>query len=178
MDSVYQFWKYLTHLVDSVPLWIYEGLVSVLCLGFIVLYAWKGWRKGFRYYSRLLLLAYVLILFCSTVFCRAAACEKRCELTPFWSYQAISDGSTYLILENIMNVVVFIPVGILLICSFRRISLWKILLIGCGISMTIEVLQYFYQRGVSELDDVIHNTLGCLIGGCIIRIINRRKDLY
>lgn len=36
-------------------------------------------------------------------------------------------------------------------------------LIGCGISVTIEALQFFFMRGFSELDDVMHNTVGCLI---------------
>jgi glycopeptide antibiotics resistance protein len=35
---------------------------------------------------------------------------------------------------------------------------------GAGISLSIEVLQLFLRRGYSELDDVMHNTLGCLIG--------------
>lgn len=153
------------------PLWIYEGLVSVLCLGFVIFIACNGWRKGLRYYIRLALLAYVLFLFSSTVFSRAATCEKRYELTPFWSYKAISDGATYLIPENIMNVVVFIPLGLMLVFAFRRINLWKVILIGLGISMTIEVMQYFLQRGVSELDDVIHNTLGCFMGGTSYMVV-------
>lgn len=35
---------------------------------------------------------------------------------------------------------------------------------GCGISVTIGALQFFFMRGFSEVDDVMHNTVGCLAG--------------
>ena len=63
-----------------------------------------------------------------------------------------------------MNVVVFIPVGLLLGSAFKQMTWWKALLIGCSISVTIESLQFFFLRGFSEVDDVIHNMVGCLIG--------------
>ena len=46
------------------------------------------------------------------------------------------------------------------------------------ISPTIEALQFFFMRGFSELDDVMHNTLGCLIGFgfmIILRIIFKTR---
>ena len=30
--------------------------------------------------------------------------------------------------------------------------------------MCIEAMQYFYNRGFAETDDVMHNTIGCLMG--------------
>ena len=77
-----------------------------------------------------------------------------------------------------MNVVVFIPVGLLLSIAFKQVTWWKALLIGCCISVTIEALQFFLMRGFSELDDVMHNTLGCLIGFgfmIILRIIFKTR---
>lgn len=63
-----------------------------------------------------------------------------------------------------MNVVVFVPVGILLGAGFRSMTWWKVLMIGGGVSVSIEAMQFFLKRGFSEVDDVMHNTLGCLIG--------------
>ena len=63
-----------------------------------------------------------------------------------------------------MNVIVFIPVGLLLGIAFKQMTWWKALLIGCGISAVIELLQFFLMRGFSEVDDVMNNTVGCLIG--------------
>ena len=72
-----------------------------------------------------------------------------------------------------MNVVVFIPVGLLICIAFKQMTWWKVLLIGCGISVTIETLQFFLMRGFSEVDDVMHNTVGCIMGYIIYSILVR-----
>ena len=117
-----------------------------------------------RYSVALLLIEYIFLIFCSTVFFRTTSELRKYDIHPFWSYKAIQDGREELLAENIMNVVVFIPVGLLLGIAFKQMTWWKALLIGCGISVTIESLQFLFKRGFSELDDVMHNTLGCLIG--------------
>ena len=98
------------------------------------------------------------------------------DLHPFWSYGAYFSGEVpQLLVENVMNVVVFLPVGIILGSLLRvkgsstseatKSMTWlMVAIIGCGISVTIESLLFFLMRGFSELDDVMHNTLGCLIG--------------
>ena len=68
-----------------------------------------------------------------------------------------------------MNVIVFIPIGILLGITFKQMTWWKALLIGCCISISIESLQFWFMKGFSELDDVMHNTMGCLIGWCMVK---------
>lgn len=70
-----------------------------------------------------------------------------------------------------MNVVIFIPKGLLLGCVFRNLSWWKVFLIGLGISFLIEALQLYMKCGFAETDDVIHNTLGCLLGYGLYSII-------
>ena len=78
-----------------------------------------------------------------------------------------------------MNVIVFIPVGMILGSLLRvkgsstseatKSMTWLFtLLIGCGISVTIESLQFFLMRGFSEVDDVMHNTVGCIVGFMIV----------
>ncbi len=155
---------YTICLIEMIPQSVYEGMASIFCLGLVCFVAWKGWKKGLRYSAALLLLNYVFLLFCSTVFYRATAEYKKFDFTPFWSYRAIEGGAENLILENIVNVLMFLPVGLLLGCAFLDMRWWKVLFIGCGISVSIEALQYFYHRGFSEIDDVMHNTLGCVIG--------------
>ncbi len=74
------------------------------------------------------------------------------------------EGREALLPENVMNMMVFIPVGLLLGCVFRCMNWWKALLIGGGISVSVEVLQFVTSKGFTETDDVMHNTLGCLLG--------------
>lgn len=159
-----QFRQYIINLYQDIPQEFYEGLLSVFCLGLVIFIAWKGLKTGLRYSATLLLVEYIFLIFCSTVIFRVACETRKYDFQPFWSYQAIQDGREDLLAENIMNVVVFIPVGLLLSIAFKQVTLWKFLLIGCGISIIIESLQFFFMRGFSEVDDVMHNTLGCLIG--------------
>lgn len=97
---------------------------------------------------------------------------------PFWSYVAYFKGEDDSLLnENIMNVVVFVPVGLLAGLASRSINLLRALLIGLCISLSIEVLQFTFEKGFAELDDVMHNSLGCLIGYGISRIIGKSGNL-
>ncbi len=90
--------------------------------------------------------------------------EKQFDLMPFWSYRAIMNGMEQYLAENIMNVVVFVPVGILIGIAMRSRNVWAALLVGAGLSVGIELLQFVFKKGFTEVDDVMHNTLGCLIG--------------
>lgn len=43
--------------------------------------------------------------------------------------------------------------------------------LGCLISISIETMQYIFKCGFSEVDDVMHNTLGCAIGFGIAKLM-------
>ena len=172
------FANYAYELIKDIPSDVFEGLASIICIGVVAFIAWKGWKTGLRYSAALLLLEYIFLLFCSTVIFRVASQSRTYDFHPLWSYKAIQDGRVELLSENIMNVIVFIPIGLLLGCAFKQTTWWKALLIGCSISVTIEALQFFLMRGFSEVDDVMHNTLGCLIGFglmIILRIIFKTR---
>lgn len=170
------FEDYIIRLYRGVPISVYEGLAVVFCIGIVVTLAFWGLKKGLRYLSRLLLAEYVFLLFCKTVFVRSFNEELGYNFHPFWSYTAIQEGRERLMLENIMNVAVFVPVGLLLGCAFRNMKWWIVLMIGGGVSVTIEGMQYFYKRGFAETDDVMHNILGCLIGYGIYKLMRRGYD--
>lgn len=110
MNSIWsQLREYSNQLVSDIPQSVYECTASVICLGLVVFIVWKGWRKGLCYLPALVLIGYVFLLFCSTIFYRATSFERKYDFTPFWSY-----NKPELMVENIMNVVVFVPVGVLL----------------------------------------------------------------
>lgn len=71
--------------------------------------------------------------------------------------------------EIIMNIVVFIPIGFAIGLVFRKISGWQTILAGMGISVGVELFQWFFRKGFADIDDVIHNILGCLIGFAVWR---------
>ena len=155
---------YIISLYKDIPQEVYEGLLSVLCVGITLFIVWKGSKTGLRYSALLLLVEYIFLILCSTVIFRTTNETRHFDFHPFWSYQAIQEGKEDLLAEIIMNVVVFVPIGLLLGCISRNIKWWHTLLMGCGISLSIEALQFILHRGFSEFDDFMHNALGCLIG--------------
>jgi len=165
------FKRYLINLYKDIPESVFEGLLSAFCLGALVLITFKGFRKGIRFSAALLAIEYVVLIYCATVFFREYSESVGYDFTPFWSYKAIINGNDDLLADNIMNLVVFVPVGLLLNCVSRRMKWWMVLLIGFVISVSIETLQYFFHKGFSEFDDVFHNTLGCAIGIMMVAII-------
>lgn len=160
-----QFEDYALNLVHAIPYYISEGLASIFCLGLVIFIAWKGFKIGFRYSAVLLLIEYIFLLFCSTVIFRPTGEARQYDFHPFWSY-----ARPELLVENIMNVIVFIPVGMILGSLLRvKGSCLVVLLIGCSISVTIETLQFCFMKGFSEVDDVMHNTLGCILGYLLVQ---------
>ena len=67
------------------------------------------------------------------------------------------------------NLAWFIPLGLIM----RRKSAWTALLAGILISAAIECLQWALITGMTDVDDVIFNTCGTLIGYLISRRIHR-----
>lgn len=78
--------------------------------------------------------------------------ERSYELMPFWSYGAIARGMP----------------GMLLPFIFGRPLRWhRGLLFGVVCSGCIEIAQLANCRGLCETDDVIHNSIGCMVG-CVV----------
>lgn len=166
--------SYWVSLWRDIPLSVYESLGVVFCIGTVVLFALKGFKGGWRYVSGLLLVEYIFVLYCSTVIFRHVASKRSYDFSPFWSYRSYFRGEdTTLLGENIMNVLVFVPIGLLLGLSFRSMTWPRVLLIGACLSAGIETLQFIFLRGFSEFDDVMHNTLGCVMGYGLFRLLFR-----
>ena len=60
------------------------------------------------------------------------------------------------------NLIWFAPAGVLV--RLRGGRLWQAALAGFGLSFLVESLQFILGSGVSELDDLILNTCGALLG--------------
>lgn len=72
--------------------------------------------------------------------------------------------------EIIANIVLFIPFGFLLPMSFRRLKWWAVDLIGLGATCLVELVQPYLGR-TCDLDDIITNAIGAVIGCIIAKII-------
>ncbi|MDF2821954.1 MAG: hypothetical protein K0R15_2402 [Clostridiales bacterium] len=94
---------------------------------------------------------------------------------PFTGYiEMILDNKwyqfTYLFVGNIIW---FVPFGILLpLITKIKISFLRMGLYGLMLSLIIEVSQFIFGTGISEIDDLILNTLGAIVGYTVYKIIN------
>lgn len=71
----------------------------------------------------------------------------------------ILNGEWRPLLENIGNVILFIPLGV----ALKSIGVRDVKKAGFLASLLIEVLQFTFALGTFECDDLIHNTLGAVI---------------
>ncbi|MGI5888221.1 MAG: VanZ family protein [Oscillospiraceae bacterium] len=67
------------------------------------------------------------------------------------------------------NIVAFMPFGFYSAWRIRKHSVLLAAVCGLVLSVCIESLQYLLGTGVAEIDDVILNTLGALLGALLER---------
>ena len=111
------------------------------------------------------------------IFEPAAIFPLRVNLIPFVNMRQF-DTKFDLLINLIGNSTMFIPTGIMVPLIYRNVdSLKKTVLTGFAISLTIELLQLPFAVRASDVDDLILNTAGCLMGYgilCLIRGIKKR----
>ena len=74
------------------------------------------------------------------------------------------------------NISMFIPTGVIMPILYKRLDcFWKVLLAGAGLSFVIEVIQLLFPGSVTDIDDLILNTLGVAVGYGIYAACKRLK---
>ena len=163
---------YATNVASDVPIEISCGLLGLFVVGLLILIWWKGLRRGLRYGTVLLLAEWICLVLCAIVIFRETSAERGYNLMPFWSYWDYGEQSYFMEMfgEIILNVLLFVPIGFLAGCGLERMTFKKVLFLGGGLSVFIELLQFIFKKGFCETDDVIHNVLGCIIGYGLWRV--------
>ncbi|MFJ5964114.1 VanZ family protein [Bacillus sp. NPDC093026] len=93
-------------------------------------------------------------------------------------------GLTSFIKQIIGNVILFIPLGFILPILFSFYQLRKVIYIGFLVSLSIELIQFVldlivgYNYRSFDVDDIITNTLGTLIGVIIYKYSKNLLDKY
>ena len=148
--------------------------------------------------------AYVLTNLYETLLFRVITPEAKYEMGFLWSYREalslhkaggfrilITDGE--LLKEIILNILLYIPLGYLLpftwpklaqkkreVTSGNRVTRWlrsipwKVVLIGFLCSTFTEVTQLVFHLGLFEFDDILNNTIGCVLGTLLYNALLRR----
>lgn len=122
---------------------------TILCIGGVVLIA--SW--------------FVIVLLC-TIVGRNPSSFQQIELCPFWCVMEAWSGQNYYYWYLIVgNILLFIPIGVILPLAFKKMQKYIItVLVGLSFSLLVELTQLVLHLGLCEVDDLIHNTLGCALG--------------
>ena len=73
--------------------------------------------------------------------------------------------------EMILNVIIFVPLGIYAGILFKKWIFGKKVLLFFSISLMIESLQFILKAGAFDITDIINNTFGGIIGFMIFKAI-------
>lgn len=166
----------LSFYTSNVPMVMVMPSFIVMCIVLLLACMLGGRRWGYRnIVVGCLLLEYVFLVLCSTVFLRASDGVARLELVPFWKFEGIFHHDRWMDLwEILLNIAFFIPVGLLAAVLFCRHGRWWVpVALGCLLSVCIELTQLLARCGYCEVDDVMNNTLGAALGAGLVWLIDR-----
>lgn len=159
--------QYMLDYDTGVPTAIIIGVSLFVCVIILFLFRMKvSYSLFIRQASLCLLMGYFFLVLSVTIFYREETFEKRYMFQPLWSYINLYEKR---VAQIIMNIVMFIPIGFFAGGALKKKHVWKAIEIGIVLSSFIEITQLITTRGVCNIDDIIHNTLGCVIGfGCFV----------
>lgn len=122
------------------------------------------------------------LVFFSSGLNREDHAEYRYNLTLFQEigrYYGVGmrTGSWRLFLWNVVgNVCVFVPFGILLPMLFKKCQNFiSVLLLSFELSLVVEIVQLVTRVGSFDVDDLLLNTIGGILGYITYRILNRKR---
>ena len=152
-------------------------LIIIISAGYLIPRQWLNETRFWRPVTAFLFLFYLAVIAIATLTDRTpGAIPTEPEWIPFHSYRAVISGENKEILRsNFMNIVLFFPAG-LLACDLlpknwsRAKRIIFVTILFALVSIIIEYCQYHFALGQAEADDVIHNTLGALIGALVSTI--------
>ena len=116
----------------------------------------------------ILTLVWLAALFRITVFRNGCfshgLCSGRIEWDAFAYYAKLARVGwwRYFVYLFVGNLIWFAPAGVLV--RLRGGKLWQAALAGLLLSFVVETMQFIFGSGVSELDDLILNTCGAVLG--------------
>lgn len=125
----------------------------------------------------MILIVYIIVVICCAVLSREPRVHGSIQRVFFWGHErSYIEVLSY---DNFLNVIAFIPIGFLtgLILSNYRVI--KAIIVGLFVSENIECAQLIWKRGVFDVDDMINNTFGALIGSLLVVLwIKMRREKH
>ncbi|MER2105688.1 MAG: VanZ family protein [Solibacillus sp.] len=135
----------------------------------------KNWKQILLNILLYSVFAFYLVILFGLLFMKAHSFSSI-NLVPFHSIGSYLFSDDKLLrafaFSNVVgNIVLFVPLGVYLPLFIREKSILKNVLWIILISALVEILQFVFRVGASDIDDVILNGLGGFIGIIAYRIL-------
>ncbi|MFQ7318199.1 MAG: VanZ family protein [Massilimicrobiota timonensis] len=163
--------EFLRLAIPSVGL---AGLIVLILGGMYGFYLFYQKKQGKNIHCSIkklilsgMLIGYVIVVILATLTSRSSfSYEQKFSFELFSSYRmAINHFQLREWRNIILNIIMGVPLGILLPCLFEKMRYWwPTYLSGLLFTILIETTQLITHRGIFEMDDILNNTLGCMIG--------------
>jgi len=144
-------------------------------------------EKQFRLLGKILFVVYIVFLVYFLIFSdwygRDVVMENYHynlkpfrEIQRFWEYR--QKLGVWSLVNLLGNIAIFIPFGFFEPMASRQRSFWGTLFDGLCVSLLVEIFQLLSKVGRFDVDDLILNTLGVLIGYLIFVACNAVRRKY
>lgn len=168
--------------------YIYRDLVTAfgylpygLALGIplsaaLILVAFFGLRKRERqtFVPLIAFGLYLAILLVITFLSRESGSMPGAMDLELFSTWGINDRNNAFVVENVL---LFIPYGFLCCCAFGKLrNFFSCMLFGALTSTAVECLQMVTARGFFQIDDILTNILGTVMGYLLFLLLVGKND--
>ena len=169
--------KYIIRDVSAVfrflPYGIVVGIIAAILLSAINDRRVKRGKKVVHASSNTCFYMYLAIVLFITFLSRESGSGKGMDLKLFSTF-GINDRNNAYVAENIL---LFVPFGFTCAWAFPALRrFFKCSLAGFAASLSIEFLQLVTQRGFFQIDDILTNVIGTMIGYILFRCVLRDEE--
>ena len=100
------------------------------------------------------------------------------QLEPWTPGVVLVPFADYEVGDAVMNILVFLPIGVLIPLLLARPNLWRVLTAAAGTSLAIELTQLSVQGPlggghIADVSDFICNTVGGVLGYALFALVSR-----
>ncbi len=174
---VFTVFVYLSFNYDSVVLYFSVMLIALAGTGYVIYRCVKE-KQHMQWMALLLFLCYCVLVVTVTILIRRGTETMAVNMIPFTHViKAINTGSMKSLEGDILNILLFVPFGFLLPQINKQVFRKAIfvLILGFAASTIIETIQLMFHLGYCDINDIITNSLGAVIGYWISKAVRSRE---
>lgn len=160
--------KDMTEAMQYLPWGLIVGVIAAFFLHVLNAARRKRDKKPLPLWALTCLIVYIVIILCITFWSRESGSRNKIDMDLLATW-GINERNNAFVIENVL---LFIPYGFLMSWNIKGVrNLFTSLFVGLFSSLCIETIQLLTERGFFQVDDILTNTLGMLLGTCLFYVV-------